>query len=413
MKKTKAVPKMRSFKKITINKKAEEMLRGGHIWVYGEEITGMDPDIENGEITDVYSQKGRYMGSGFYNGVSKIAVRILSTNANDAFDGAFFARRIKYAVDYRRTVMKGDLSAARLIFGDADGLPGLIVDKFGDVLVSQTMTLGIEHRKDIVFPALLSYLRDCGETVSCFYERNDVAVRAKEGLALGKGYYACEGLENTAQSVRITENGIQYNVDFVNGQKTGFFLDQKFNRLAAAAIAPGKTVLDCFTHTGAFALNCAKHGAKSVTAVDISQDAIGLTKENAALNGAKNMDFICADVFTLLDKLYAEKQRIYDYIILDPPAFTKSTKTVNAAYNGYKEINVKAMRILPRGGYLATCSCSHFMTDALFRRMLLEAAKESGVQLKIIEYRQQAKDHPVLLGVPETEYLKFYILQVV
>jgi 23S rRNA (cytosine1962-C5)-methyltransferase len=351
------------------------------------------------------------MGSGFYNGVSKIAVRILSTNANDNFDEAFFARRIRYAVDYRRTVLQGDLSAARLIFGDADGLPGLIVDKFGDVLVSQTMTLGIERRKDIVFPALISYLRDCGETVNCFYERNDVAVRAKEGLALGKGYYTCGGLENAEQRVRITENGIQYNVDFINGQKTGFFLDQKYNRLAAAQIAPGKTVLDCFTHTGAFALNCAKHGAKSVTAVDISQDAISVTKENAALNGVKNMDFICADVFSLLDKLYAEKQRIYDYIILDPPAFTKSTKTVNAAYNGYKEINVKAMCILPRGGYLATCSCSHFMTDALFRKMLLEAAKEAGVQLKIIEYRQQAKDHPVLLGVPETEYLKFYILQ--
>ena len=309
--------------------------------------------------------------------------------------------------------MQGDLSNTRLIFGDADGLPGLIVDKFGDVLVSQTMTLGMEQRKEVVFPSLISYLRECGETVSSFYERNDVAVRTKEGLTLGKGYYCGEGLDNMIQSVRINENGILYNVDFINGQKTGFFLDQKFNRLAAAAIAPGKTVLDCFTHTGAFALNCVKNGAKSVTAVDISHDAISITKENAALNGVKNMDFICADVFALLDKLYENKKRIYDYIILDPPAFTKSTKTVNAAYNGYKEINVKAMRILPRGGYLATCSCSHFMTDALFRKMLLAAAKESGVQLKLLEYRQQAKDHPVLLGVPETEYLKFYIMQVV
>ena len=404
---------MRSFKKITINKKAEEALRKGHIWVYGEEITERDPDIENGEIVDVYSAKGRFIGAGFFNSASKITVRILSTNANDTFDAAFFARRVKYAVDYRRTVMCGDLSCTRLIFGDADGLPGLIVDKFGSVLVSQTMTLGIEQRKDVIFPALVAYLKECGEEVDCFYERNDVAVRAKEGIAPGKGYYYCEGLNNGAQSAVITENGVRYKVDFINGQKTGFFLDQKYNRLAAASIAPGKTVLDCFTHTGAFALNCALNGAKSVTAADISPDAIRMTKENAALNGVTNLDCICTDVFVLLDRLYAEKRRIFDYIILDPPAFTKSTKTVNAAFHGYKEINQKAMRILPRGGYLATCSCSHFMTDALFRQMLLEAAKEAGVQLKLLEYRQQAKDHPVLLGVPETEYLKFYIFQII
>ena len=404
---------MRAYKKIVINKKATEMLRGGHIWVYGEEIAQADPDIINGEIIDVYSPNHRYLGSGFYNSTSKIAVRILSTNANDTFDAAFFARRVKYAVDYRRTVMNGDLSNTRLIFGDADGLPGLIVDKFNSVLVTQTMTLGIEIRKDMIFPAIIDYLRELGETVNCLYERNDVAVRSKEGLELNKKYYSCNGLSDTLNTVQIQENGILYQVDFINGQKTGFFLDQKFNRLAAASIASGKTVLDCFTHTGAFALNCAKNGAKSVTAVDISQDAIQLTKENAALNGVNNMDFLCIDVFTLLDKLYTEKKRIYDYIILDPPAFTKSSKTVNAAYNGYKEINLKAMRILPRGGYLATCSCSHFMTDSLFRKMLLEAAMEAGVQLKMLEYKQQAKDHPVLLGVPETEYLKFYIIQVV
>ena len=308
---------MRKLKRVTINKKAEETLRGGHIWVYGEEITARDGAIENGEIVDVFSARGRYLGSGFYNDASKITVRILSTNANDIFDAAFFARRVKYAVDYRRTVMGGDLSNTRLIFGDADGLPGLIVDKFGSVLVSQTMTLGVELRKDIIFPALIDYLRECGETVNCFFERNDVAVRAKEGLANGKSYYAYDGLNNDTQTVIIRENGILYTVDFINGQKTGFFLDQKFNRLAAAAVAPGKTVLDCFTHTGAFALNCALNGAKRATAVDISQDAIRITKENAALNGVENMDFMCIDVFELLDRLYTEKKRIFDYIILD------------------------------------------------------------------------------------------------
>ncbi len=404
---------MRDRKYIIINRKAEDLLRKGHIWVYGEEIVKTCPGIENGEIVDVYSQKERYLGSGFYNNASKITARLLSTNANDVFDTAFFARRVKYAVDYRAAVMNGDLSNTRLIFGDADGFPGLIIDKFGSVLVTQTMTLGVEQRKDLIFPALIDHLRERGEAVTCLYERNDVAVRKKEGLALNTQYYEYPGLSTLLTETEITENGIRYKVDFIGGQKTGFFLDQKLNRRAAAAVAPGKTVLDCFTHTGAFALNCALGGAKSVTAVDISQEAIDRAKENAALNGVDNIDFLCTDVFDLLDKLYAEKRRIYDYIILDPPAFTKSTKTVNAAYNGYKEINLKAMRILPRGGWLATCSCSHFMTDALFRKMLLEAALDADVQLKIAEYRQQAPDHPVLLGVPETEYLKFYIAQVV
>ena len=404
---------MRNAAKITVNQKAEALLKNGHIWVYGEEIVGVEGDVANGDIVDVFSEKQRYLGSGFYNAVSKISVRILSTNANETFTDAFFARRIKYAVDYRRTVMKNDLSCVRLIFGDADGLPGLIVDKFGSVLVAQTMTLGIELRKSVIFEALISYLRACGEEITCLYERNDVAVRAKEGLPLEKKYYTSPGLSESQKEIKITENGIVYNVDFINGQKTGFFLDQKYNRLAAAEIAKDKTVLDCFTHTGAFALNCAHHGAKSVTAVDISQEAINKAKENAKLNGINDVDFLCADVFALLDKLHEERKKIYDYIILDPPAFTKSTKTVRAAYGGYKDINLKAMRILPRGGYLATCSCSHFMTDALFRQMLSEAAKEADVQLKLLEYRQQAKDHPVLLGVPETEYLKFYIIQVV
>ena len=407
---------MKGLKTVTVSKKGEAFLKDGRIWVYDAEVERLDEGINNGDIVNVYSIKGRFLGAGFYNDRSKIRVRILSGNMNDLFDEAFFARRVRYAVDYRLTAL-GDLTNARLIFGDADGLPGLIVDKFGDVLVSQIMCLGIETRKDLIFAALLEILREKGEKVSCIFERNDVEVRKKEGLPTGKGYYRHPSLKMEEDGLSgvaaIEENGVKYEVDYINGQKTGFFLDQRFNRLAAASIAKDKTVLDCFTHTGAFALNCAKAGAKNVTAVDISPLAIDRSKANAALNDLTNVDFICADVFDFLDALYAEKRKPFDYIILDPPAFTKSHKTVDPAFHGYKQINLKAMRLLPRGGYLATCSCSHFMTDALFRKMLLEAANEAGVQLRLMEYRQQAKDHPVLLGVPETEYLGFYILQVV
>ena len=408
---------MKDLKRITVTKKGEAFLREGRLWVYDAEVLQQDEGIGNGDVVNVYSEKDRFLGAGFYNDRSKIRVRLLSKNMNDAFDAAFFARRVRWAVDYRATVNDGDLSATRLIFGDADGLPGLIADKFGKVLVTQIMCLGIEQRKDAIFSALLDVLKEKGEEIDCIYERNDVEVRKKEGLAAGKGYYIAPGLKTDADGLsgktQIVENGVKYVVDYIDGQKTGFFLDQKYNRAAASSIAKGKTVLDCFTHIGAFALNCAKAGARSVTAVDISETATLQTRENVALNGFTNVDVLCADVFDYLDALYETKTKPYDYIILDPPAFTKSRKTVDSAFHGYKQINLKAMRLLPRGGYLATCSCSHFMTDALFRKMLLEAASEANVQLKIVEYRQQAKDHPVLLGVPETEYLGFYILQVV
>lgn len=406
---------MRKYKKVTVNKKAEKSIRAGHPWVYAEEVTARDEDIADGELTDVLSDKGRYLGTGFYNSRSKILVRVFSDNTNDLFDYEFYKRRIRYAVNYRLTVMKEDFSCCRLIFGDSDLFPGFIVDKFGDVLVTQIMCLGIERIKDDLYRALREVLAEKGVAVSVIYERGDVKVRAKEGLPLCKGEYLLPGQEPAPapHEATITENGIRYIVDYENGQKTGFFLDQKYNRRAAASLAEGKRVLDCFTHTGAFALNCAVNNAKSVTAVDISRDAIEMTRRNAALNGLTNVDFICSDVFDLLDRLYEEKTALYDYIILDPPAFTKSRQTVNAAYNGYKEINLKALRILPRGGYLATCSCSHFMTDALFRKMLLEAAAEAKVKLRIIEYRQQSADHPVLMGVPETEYLNFYLIQAV
>lgn len=408
---------MRTLKKVTVNKKAENAVRNGHPWVYGEEITHTDGNITGGEIVDVFSSKNRYLGSGFYNPASKITVRIISTNANDKFDAEFFKRRFKYAVDYRKTCLGGNIDCCRLVFGDSDFFPGLIVDKFGSCLVTQIMSLGIESRKDILFPTLIDLLRADGEKIDVLYERNDAAVRTKEGLELYKGYYSYDGLlsdkERGSSETEITENGIKYIIDYIKGQKTGFFLDQRFNRICAASVAEGKTVLDCFTHTGAFAFNCAKGGAKHVTAVDISQEAINESKRNCELNGIKNVDFLCEDVFNLLTRLYNENDKTYDYIILDPPAFTKSRSTVTAAYNGYKEINLKAMRLLPRGGWLATCSCSHFMTDSLFRKMLLDAANDANVSVRIAEYRQQACDHPVLLSVPETQYLKFYLVQIV
>lgn len=408
---------MRTLKKVTVNKKAENAVRNGHPWVYGEEITHTDGNIAGGEIVDVFSSKNRYLGSGFYNPASKITVRIISTNANDKFDAEFFKRRFKYAVDYRKTCLGGNIDCCRLVFGDSDFFPGLIVDKFGSCLVTQIMSLGIESRKDILFPALIDLLRADGEKIDVLYERNDAAVRTKEGLELYKGYYSYDGLlsekERGSSETEITENGIKYIIDYIKGQKTGFFLDQRFNRICAASVAEGKTVLDCFTHTGAFAFNCAKGGAKHVTAVDISQEAINESKRNCELNGIKNVNFLCEDVFELLTRLYNKNDKTYDYIILDPPAFTKSRSTVTAAYNGYKEINLKAMRLLPRGGWLATCSCSHFMTDSLFRKMLLDAAHDAKVSVRIAEYRQQACDHPVLLSVPETQYLKFYLVQIV
>ena len=401
----------RAFPRITVNKKAEQCLRSGHPWVYGAEALEKEP-CENGAVADVFSEKGTYLGSGFYNDQSKILVRVLSKNANDAFDEAFFRRRIRYALDYRKTVMGEDFSACRLIFGEADGLPGWTVDRFEDVLVTEVLSLGIEVRKHMLLALLLEELGRDGVSIDAIYERNESPLRLKEGLPQGKGYYALPGLSMEGSGlVEIVENGIRYEVDYVNGQKTGFFLDQKYNRRAAARLAPGKRVLDCFTHTGAFALNCAKAGAASVTAVDVSALALEEVRRNAALNGL-DLTPLQADVFDLLTELTAKRCRDYDYIILDPPAFTKSNATAKNAFNGYKQINRMAMKLLPRGGYLATCSCSHFMYEDQFRRMLLEAAQEADVTLRFIEQRQQGPDHPILPTVPETYYLKFYLLQV-
>ena len=405
----------RPYPIITVNEKAARALRAGHPWVYGAETTGPDRPAQNGDIVDVVTQKGRWLGAGFLNDHSKIRVRLLSRNTNDRFDENFWRRRLQYALEYRRTVMGPDFNTSRLIFGEADQFPGLTVDLFGDILVTEVLSLGMETVKHILYPQLVDLLAGYGVKVRALYERNEAALRVKEGLPQEKGFYALPGLATDLDGhVTITENGVQYDVDYIDGQKTGFFLDQKYNRRAAASLARGRRVLDCFTHTGAFALNCALGGAEQVTAVDISKDAVELTRRNAALNGLEDkVQAVQADVFDLLTDLAKEKKHPYDYIILDPPAFTKSGATVKNAYRGYKEINLKAMKLLPRGGYLATCSCSHFMTAPLFCQMLREAAADASVSLRQIEDRRQSPDHPILWGVPETEYLKFYLFQIV
>ena len=381
--------KERAYPVYTVNKHAEGLLVGGHPWVYENDILNSpENEPENGTLADVVSTKGSYLGTGFVSLKSKIRVRLISRNANDTFDAAFWRRRVEYAWNYRKTVLEpADLSACRVIFGEADQFPGLTVDRFSNILVTQTLSVGMEKLKPILFPILAEVLRADGQTIDGIYERNDEALRAKEGLEQNKGWFELPGEPHPASTqTEICENGVYYHVDFENGQKTGFFLDQKYNRRAVARLAAGHTVLDCFTHTGSFALNAA--------------------------NGLTNMDFLCEDTFELLPRLEREGHP-YDFIILDPPAFTKARRTVENAMRGYKEINYRAMKLLPRGGYLATASCSHFATEELFIKMLRAAAKDAHRQLRQIEVKQQAPDHPILWGVPETNYLKFFLFQVI
>lgn len=418
----------RPYPAVIITEKAYRQLTGGHVWVYADEVISLSNTPEDGSLVDIYNEKNRYTGTGFYNSHSKIRIRLISRNANDTFDEAFWERRVRYAVAYRRAVMRhsegmgDDFAACRLIFGEADTFPGLTVDRFNNILVAQVLSLGIEKIKDILFPALIRVLRETyGQTIDAVYERNDVAIRELEGMTQYTGYYThpsltlktdAEGLDGTTT---ILENGIIYTVDYVGGQKTGFFLDQKYNRRAIRAIAEGRRVLDCFTHTGSFGLNAAAGGATHVTSVDISADALATAALNAAQNGLSNkVDYVKTDVFDYLRSLATGRGAApYDFIILDPPAFTKSRDTLRNAIKGYREINALAMKILPRGGYLATCSCSHFMTDTYFKQMLHNAAEDAGVSLRQIEARQQGPDHPILWNVPETEYLGFYIFQIV
>jgi len=405
----------REYPRYTVTPKAETAILRGHPWVYDAEILSVEGTAENGGLVDVLSRKGRYLGTGFLSEQSKIRVRLLSRNANDRFDEAFWERKLRWAWEYRKSVMsEADLDCCRIIFGEADAFPGLTVDKFHDLLSVQVLSIGMEGIKEMLLPMLVRILREDGLSIRGVFERNDVALREKEGLTQYKAWFSLPG-EETPDSpiVEITENGVKYLVDVENGQKTGFFLDQKYNRRAVARLARGKTVLDCFTHTGSFALNAAMGGAKHVTAVDVSESAVEMARANVTRNGLDDvMDCVAANVFDLLPQLEKEPKK-YDFIILDPPAFTKSRKTVSNAISGYREINYRAMRLLPRGGYLATCSCSHFATEDKFLAMLFEAAGDAGVQLRQIEARQQSCDHPILWGVPETNYLKFYLFQVV
>ena len=405
----------RTYPRVEVTRKAENSIKSGHPWIYHTELVEGEAGCNDGALVDIISPRGRYLGTGFFNSHSKIRVRLLSTNANDRFDEAFWERRLRYAWEYRKTVMGDDLACCRVIFGEADSFPGLTVDRFNDILVTQTLSLGVEQRKSMLFPLLVRILREDGQDIRGVYERNDVAIREREGMEQNKGFFPLDGspVPESTQT-EIVENGIRYLVDFENGQKTGFFLDQKYNRQAVARLSRGKRVLDCFTHTGSFGLNAAKGGAAHVRCVDISESAVDMARENACRNGLLDrMDFEAANVFDLLPSLPCGSKSDYDFVILDPPAFTKSRQTVDHAIRGYKEINLRAMKLLPRGGYLATCSCSHFMTDALFRDMLRSAAFDAGVSLRQIEARQQSPDHPILWNVPETDYLKFYLFQVI
>lgn len=393
----------REFPFARVTKKQERTVKTGHPWIYADEITEMSGEVENGSLIDVFSQKGSYLGTGFYSEHSLIRIRLLGSNANEKYDDEFFARRTRYALQYRRDVMKEDFGCCRLIHGEADGLPGLTVDRYEDILVSEVSSYGMEIKKDIVYRTLREEILQ----IRGIYERNESPLRLKEGLSQKKGWYddVCDPV------VKISENGIVYEVDVENGQKTGFFLDQKYNRQVIGRMAAGKHVLDCCTHTGSFALNAAKGGAKDVIAMDISESALDTAKRNAELNGLQ-ITFRQGDVFEVLPEL-RQQHAHFDLIILDPPAFTKSRKTMHNARSGYRTINAMAMKLLPRGGYLATCSCSHFMPNEEFRSMLGDAANDAGVTVRIVEERHASPDHPVLVSVPETEYLKFYLVQII
>ena len=392
---------------VTLKKGEGRYLQKGGPWIYDNEIADISPGAEDGGLVRVCGENGWPLGQGFLNRRSKLTVRMLTRDPDAEINEDFFLMRLKNAWEYRKKVV--DTSSCRLVFGEADFLPGLVVDKFSDVLVVESLALGIDRLKKTVLDLLVKVLAEDGIAIRGIYERSDAKVRLKEGMERVKGFLS----EPFDPMVEIVENGVRYQVDVADGQKTGFFLDQKYNRLAIQPLARGGKGLDCFTHTGAFALNAAKGGAREVMGVDASQLGVDQATRNAELNGMSDrVRFECHDVFELLPALEKEPKR-YDFIILDPPAFTKSRRTVANAISGYKEINYRAMKLLPRGGILATASCSHFATPAMFEKMLADAAQDAGRQLRQIEARQQAPDHPILWNAEETNYLKFYLFQVV
>ena len=398
----------RNYPKVVISKEGEQWLDKGQMWMYRNNLESMDEDIENGALVDIETRQGRYLGTGFLSKNSHITVRILSKDLNDTFDRKFFKQRIQFAYQFRKTLEADNITNCRLIFGEADQLPGLTVDRYNDILVTQISSYGLEMIKDMIYKLLLEVLSEDGQDVKGIYERNDIKVRSKEGLPLEKGYW--KNAQLPTKTV-INENGLKLNVDVENGQKTGYFLDQKSNRVLLRNMSHGKRVLDCFSHTGGFALNAAFGNASEVVAVDVSQTALDQGYANAKLNHLEDkITFVKDDVFDYLDK--CEEGR-FDIIVLDPPAFTKSRRTIDHAYNGYKKINMKAMKLLGRGGYLITCSCSRFMETDNFEKMLRESAHEVGVTLKQVSVTQQNHDHPILWTMEETSYLKFYIFQII
>ena len=396
-----------SYAVVTLKKGEGRTLKAGGAWVFDNEIESITGGFTNGSIVLVHDFDGYPMGRGFINQNSKIRVRMMTRDVHQEIDEAFLRMRVKNAWEYRKTTV--DTSSCRLIFGEADFLPGLTVDKYEDVLVVECLALGMEAFKENIVNLLKEVLAEDGVIIRGVFERSDANERKKEGLPKVKGWIG----EPYKTEVEIVENGVHYLVDVENGQKTGFFLDQKYNRLAIQRLAKDAKVLDCFTHTGSFALNAGLAGAKEVLGVDASELGVHQAEKNAALNGLSDkVKFLCADVFDLLPKLEAEGEK-YDLVILDPPAFTKSRSSVKNAIKGYREINLRGMKLVKDGGYLATCSCSHFMSYELFTEMLRQAAKSVHVRLRQVEYRTQAPDHPILWAADESYYLKFYIFQVV
>lgn len=393
---------------VAVLKKGEgRALKSGGPWVYDNEIASIMGNFENGDIVIVRDFDGYPLGRGFINTNSKIRIRMMTRNENQEIDREFLKMRVRDAWEYRKKTV--DISSCRVIFGEADFLPGMVIDKFSDVLVVQSLALGIDKLKMIIIEELKSAMAEDGITIRGVYERSDAKVRLQEGMERAKGFIG----EPFDTKVQIVENGVKYIVDIEDGQKTGFFLDQKYNRLAIQRLCKDAKVLDCFTHTGSFALNAGIAGAKSVTGVDASQLAVDQATENAELNGLeKSVKFICEDVFELLPKLEAEGEK-YDVVILDPPAFTKSKNSIKNAVKGYREINLRGMKLVKDGGYLATCSCSHFMSYELFTQTIGQAARNVHKRLRQVEYRTQAADHPILWSADESYYLKFYIFQVI
>ena len=392
---------------VTLKKGEGRMLKSGGLWIFDNEIASVMGEFENGDVVFVRDFDGYPMGRGFINRNSRIRVRMMTRNKDQEVDEAFLEMRVRNAWEYRKKTV--DISSCRVIFGEADFLPGLVVDKFSDVLVVQSLALGIDRMKDTIVFLLKKVLLEDGIAVRGVYERSDAKVREQEGMERTKGFLG----EPFDTEVEIVENGVRYLVDVKDGQKTGFFLDQKYNRLAVQRLCRNARVLDCFTHTGAFALNAGIAGAREVTGVDASELGVEQARKNAELNHLEDrVKFICEDVFELLPELEAKGEK-YDVIILDPPAFTKSRNSVKNAVKGYREINLRAMKLVKDGGYLATCSCSHFMTYELFTKTLHQAAQNVHRRLRQVEYRTQAPDHPILWAAEESYYLKFYIFQVV